>query len=167
MTLFPERTLCWRQAGLSVAISLLRQSLLALMCMLPQDSQILAGEQWTGSPAQYRSLSHDVGNMRKTRPSQARLVSMILAMAFSSTFVLPIIYFAPEIPSMILFEYANIAGVGWYVQTAIVCVPPTCSWCSSNSYFSHGCFGTGHRALLSHDIHLFSPQVVRRSLDGY
>ncbi|KAH7397673.1 non-ribosomal peptide synthetase module [Cadophora sp. MPI-SDFR-AT-0126] len=93
------------------------------MSMLPQDCRILAGEQWTGSPAQYHKLSQDVGNMRNTRPSQARLVTMILAMGLSSTFILPIIYFAPQIPSMLLFEYVNIAGVGWYVQTAIVCVP--------------------------------------------
>ncbi|PVH80278.1 hypothetical protein DL98DRAFT_588607 [Cadophora sp. DSE1049] len=93
------------------------------MSMLDQDSQIPAGEQWTGSPAQYRSLSYDVGNMRKTRTSQARLVTMILSMGLSSTFILPIIYFAPQIPTMLLFEYVNFPGGGWYVQTAIVCVP--------------------------------------------
>lgn len=48
---------------------------------------------------------------------------MILAMTFSSVFVLPIIYYLPQIPSMLLFDYVDIPGVGEYSQTAIVCVP--------------------------------------------
>lgn len=91
--------------------------------MLPQFSHVPAGECWIGSPAQFRALSQDVGNMRTSRPSQARFIATIMAMAFSSTFILPIIYFLPQIPSMILFEFVRIPGVGWYVQTAIVCVP--------------------------------------------
>ncbi|KAH9220063.1 hypothetical protein DL95DRAFT_456972 [Leptodontidium sp. 2 PMI_412] len=93
------------------------------MTMLPQFSHVPAGECWIGSPAQFRALSQDVGNMRTSRPSQARFIATIMAMAFSSTFILPIIYFLPQIPSMILFEFVRIPGVGWYVQTAIVCVP--------------------------------------------
>ncbi|CZS96411.1 uncharacterized protein RCO7_04905 [Rhynchosporium graminicola] len=93
------------------------------MSMLPQNAFIPAAEKWTGSPAQFHSLPKDVGNMRTSRPSQGRVFAMILAMAFSSTFILPIIYYLPQIPSLLLFDYVKIPGVGQYVQTAIVCVP--------------------------------------------
>ncbi|KAL2069947.1 hypothetical protein VTL71DRAFT_14627 [Oculimacula yallundae] len=93
------------------------------MSMLPEYSVIPTGEKWVGSPAQYHSLPTDVGNMRASRPSSARLTIMIIAMSFSSTFILPIIYYAPQIPGMLLFDYVEISGMGEYVQTAIVCVP--------------------------------------------
>lgn len=44
-------------------------------------------------------------------------------MAISSVFVLPVIGFAPQIPSMLLFEYIRIPHFGWWAQTAIASVP--------------------------------------------
>jgi hypothetical protein len=48
---------------------------------------------------------------------------MITVMALSSVFILPIIQFGPQIPSMLLFEYTRIPHVGWWAQTAIVSAP--------------------------------------------
>lgn len=91
--------------------------------MLPQGARIPAGERWTGSPAKFESDSPDIGGMRASRPSEARALAMLIVMAVSSIFILPIILLAPQIPSMLLFDYVNIPGIGWYVQTSIVSIP--------------------------------------------
>jgi len=93
------------------------------MSMLSQGVHVPAGERWTGSPARFRGYSPDIRDMRASRPSQARAAAMIIVMAISSVFVLPVIGFAPQIPSMLLFEYTRIPHVGWWAQTAIVSVP--------------------------------------------
>jgi len=93
------------------------------MTMLQQGAHVPAGERWTGSPARFRGYSPDVGDMRASRPSEIRAAAMSIVMGLSSIFILPIMIFAPQIPSMLLFDFARIPGVGWYAQTAIVAVP--------------------------------------------
>ncbi|KUJ19409.1 Non-ribosomal peptide synthetase C-terminal [Mollisia scopiformis] len=96
---------------------------LGSMSMLSQGCHVPAGERWIGSPARFRECSTDIGGMRASRPSEFRASAMILAMSLSSIFLLPIIVFAPQIPSMLLFDYINIPRMGWWAQTAIVSVP--------------------------------------------
>jgi non-ribosomal peptide synthetase-like protein len=93
------------------------------MSMLPQGAHVPAGERWTGSPARFRAYSPDVGDMRASRPSEMRTAAVMTVMALSSVFILPIIQFAPQIPSMLLFEYTRVPHVGWWAQTAIVSAP--------------------------------------------
>jgi carbonic anhydrase/acetyltransferase-like protein (isoleucine patch superfamily) len=93
------------------------------MSMLSQGVHIPAGERLTGSPACFREYSPDIRNMRASRPIAVRAAAMIIVMAISSVFALPIIAFAPQIPSMLLFEYTRFPHVGWWAQTAIVSVP--------------------------------------------
>jgi hypothetical protein len=83
------------------------------MSMLPQGAHVPAGERWIGSPARFRAYSPDIGDMRASRPSEIRAAAMIIVMALSSISILPIIAFAPQIPSMLFFEYARIPHVGW------------------------------------------------------
>lgn len=80
-------------------------------------------ERWTSSPAHFREYSSDSRDKRASRPSEVRAAAMIIVMAISSVFVLPVIGFAPQIPSMLLFEYIRIPHFGWWAQTAIVSVP--------------------------------------------
>jgi non-ribosomal peptide synthetase-like protein len=93
------------------------------MTMLPSGAHVPAGEKWHGSPAQFQAHSLDVGNMRASRPSEMRVAAMLLATSFSTIFVLPILSFLPQIPSILLLEYATIPGVSTWIQTAIVAVP--------------------------------------------
>jgi carbonic anhydrase/acetyltransferase-like protein (isoleucine patch superfamily) len=93
------------------------------MSMLSQGVHVPAGERWTGSPARFREYSLDIRDMRASRPSQVRAAAVIVVMAISSVFVLPVIGFAPQIPSMLLFEYIRIPHFRWWAQTAIVSMP--------------------------------------------
>ncbi|KAH8895711.1 Non-ribosomal peptide synthetase C-terminal [Thozetella sp. PMI_491] len=96
---------------------------LGAMTMLPSDACVPAGERWIGSPARFDSYPADVGNMRASRPSFPRVAAMTFATSATSVFILPIISFLPQIPSILLFEFANLPVLNLWIQTAIVAVP--------------------------------------------
>jgi hypothetical protein len=91
------------------------------MTMLPSGKTVPPGERWHGSPARFQTYSPDSSN--PSRPSVWRTALMTLATSFTSVFIMPIMSFAPQIPSILLFEYVTIPGVWSWVQTAIVAVP--------------------------------------------
>jgi non-ribosomal peptide synthetase-like protein len=96
---------------------------LSALTLVADGVNIPAGQHWHGSPAQYLAQSNDSGLERRTRPSQIRIIIMSIAMAFTSTFIFPIFYFAPQIPSMLLFDYVDIPSIGEYAQVAVVVLP--------------------------------------------
>ncbi|KAH8896864.1 hypothetical protein GQ53DRAFT_819120 [Thozetella sp. PMI_491] len=98
------------------------------MAMLPASSLVPAGERWGGSPARFQDYPSDVGNMRASRPSRGRVVLMTLATAFTWLFIFPMISFAPQIPTLFLFEYLAIPNVNPYAQIAIVSIPATLAY---------------------------------------
>lgn len=93
------------------------------LSMVPRGTCIPAGERWAGSPARFQANVGDIGIMKATRPGKMRIACMTLALAMSSGFVLPILFFGPQIPSMMLFDYLEIPNVGEWTQTTIVVVP--------------------------------------------
>jgi hypothetical protein len=96
------------------------------MSMLPQGAHVPVGERWTGSPARFRAYSPDVGDMRASRPSEMRAAAIIMVMVLSSAFTLPIIFFAPQIPSMLLFEYTRIpVSIGGLKRPSFLCLLPS------------------------------------------
>ncbi|KAE9987542.1 hypothetical protein EG327_003786 [Venturia inaequalis] len=95
------------------------------MTMVPSGVVIPSGERWTGSPAQFSNRPEDVGHMRASRPGFARTAAFAMATSFTSIFVLPLMYFVPQIPSILLFDYVNIEGLNIWAQTAVVSLPAT------------------------------------------
>ncbi|KAJ9609053.1 hypothetical protein H2200_006824 [Cladophialophora chaetospira] len=93
------------------------------LSMVPNGARIPMGERWAGSPARFQAKVQHVGLMKATRPSAIRVTCMTLAVAMSSAFILPILLFGPQIPSMMLFDYLNIPNIGPWTQTTIVVVP--------------------------------------------
>ncbi|TLD36704.1 Non-ribosomal peptide synthetase C-terminal [Venturia nashicola] len=95
------------------------------MTMVPSGVTIPSGERWTGSPAQFSNRPEDVGHMRASRPGFARTAAFAMATSFNSIFVLPLMYFIPQIPSILLFDYVNIQGMDVWTKTAVVSIPAT------------------------------------------
>lgn len=93
------------------------------LSMIPQGTRIPMCERWAGSPARFQSKVHNIGLMKGTRPGQMRVTCMTLALTVSSAFVLPVLLFGPQIPSMMLFDYFRIHSVDEWTQTAVVVVP--------------------------------------------
>jgi non-ribosomal peptide synthetase-like protein len=98
------------------------------MTMLARGSVIPPGERWVGSPARFHYYATDVGNMRASRPSFARRAAMTITTTFTTVFILPMTYFVPQIPGILLFQYLQIPGIWSWVQTAIVAVPAAASY---------------------------------------
>jgi len=96
---------------------------LSALTMLTDGVTVPAGQHWHGSPAQYLSDSTDPLLERATRPSLARRVVLTLAMSITSTLIFPIFYFAPQIPSLLLFDFVDIPGFGEYAQVGVVVLP--------------------------------------------
>ncbi|QDS73745.1 putative secondary metabolism biosynthetic enzyme [Venturia effusa] len=96
------------------------------LTMVPSGVVIPAGERWTGSPAQFRHRPEDIGHMRSSRPGFVRFAVTALATSFTSVFVMPLMYFVPQIPSILLFDYVRLQGFNVWTKTAVVAVPATC-----------------------------------------
>lgn len=92
--------------------------------MVPDGMCIPAGQRWHGSPARFLDASHEIGLERRTRPSRARILATGTVISFLTTFILPIIWFAPQIPTMILFEFVYLHNVSYlWAQIAILAIP--------------------------------------------
>lgn len=68
------------------------------MTMVPSGLIIPSGERWTGSPAKFSNRPNDVGHMRASRPGFVRTAITAMATSLTSIFVLPLMYFVPQIP---------------------------------------------------------------------
>lgn len=68
------------------------------LTMVPSGVVIPSGERWAGSPAQFSNLPEDVGHMRASRPAFVRMAVTAMVTSFTSIFVLPLMYFVPQIP---------------------------------------------------------------------
>ncbi|KAK5053981.1 hypothetical protein LTR84_001943 [Exophiala bonariae] len=93
------------------------------LSMVPGGTRIPLGEHWAGSPAKFKCLVQDIGLMKANRPGTIRVTCMILAVATSSALLLPVLFFGPQIPSMMLFDFVHIPNVNAWEQTAIAIAP--------------------------------------------
>jgi non-ribosomal peptide synthetase-like protein len=96
------------------------------LSMVPENTHIPEGERHGGSPARFKAEVQDLGQARASRPGLLRKLCMTLALAFSSAFVMPILVYGPQVPSMMMFDFLNIPNIGGWVQTSIVIVPAAC-----------------------------------------
>lgn len=92
------------------------------LSMVSQAVNIPPAERWSGSPVRCHSDAQDIGDAKTSRPSQTRVIAMMIVMSFTSLFVLSVVYSAPQIPTL-LFDYANFPGMRRWTQTAIFCAP--------------------------------------------
>lgn len=96
---------------------------LAALSMLPDGAVIPTSQQWHGSPAQYLGESPHVGLSRATRSSFTRRSIMAIAMVSTSTFIFPLLYFAPQLPGLLMFEVLNIRNLTFWQQTGLFAMP--------------------------------------------
>lgn len=94
------------------------------LSMVPDGMRIPTGQRWYGSPARFLDDTPEVGLERRTRPSRARILATGAVISFLTTFILPIIWFAPQIPTMILFEFIYVPNLNYlWAQVAALAVP--------------------------------------------
>jgi non-ribosomal peptide synthetase-like protein len=94
-------------------------SQLSDMSFLPPNTCVPSGEMWQGSPATYWRPVTSVQSERDSNNN--KLISMFFLIMFTSLILLfiPLMYFIPIIPGLILFEYINTPSLSSWVQTII------------------------------------------------
>lgn len=93
---------------------------LASLSMVPTGVTVPSGERWHGSPARFLQDTNLTDTGHSSRPSVGRHIALTLGFQFCTTFVLPLLYFLPQIPGLMLFDKLVVHGVSPYVQVAVI-----------------------------------------------
>nr|POF20115.1 linear gramicidin synthase subunit b [Quercus suber] len=98
---------------------------LVALSMVPDGMQIPEFQRFHGSLARFDwELKEGEAALGKaSRPSTARATMMLLGNIIIAGLVLPLLYFVPQIPGLLLFDVLNLRSVGDWGQVAILSVP--------------------------------------------
>lgn len=103
---------------------------LGALSMLPTGCTVPSFQRYHGSPARFESsVKEDVAALGyKTRPSAARSAAMTIGHLGILFFVLPLLYFGPQIPGLLLFDLLELRSVSAWSQVAILSFPIACGY---------------------------------------
>jgi non-ribosomal peptide synthetase-like protein len=98
---------------------------IASLSLVPDGMDIPGFQRFHGSPARLeREIPDDQSaRARESRPSKARAMAMLLGNIFAAGFVLPCLYFVPQIPGLLLFDVLDIKSITGWDQVAILAIP--------------------------------------------
>lgn len=98
------------------------------LTMLADGQVVPQGERWHGSPArlQGKAMAMDLG--RSSRPSAPRACLMGVAQLACLTFIMPLLYFAPQLPSLMLFDVVEFRTIRAWSQIAVVSIPASLAY---------------------------------------
>ncbi|PWN26758.1 Non-ribosomal peptide synthetase C-terminal [Jaminaea rosea] len=98
---------------------------LGALSMVPDGMRVPAFQRYHGSPARFdREIKEGEAAQGKTsRPSRARAFAMLLGNAFIVVFVLPLLYYMPQIPGLMLFDLVDLSDIGMWGQVAVLSIP--------------------------------------------
>ncbi|KAF2487887.1 hypothetical protein BDY17DRAFT_289890 [Neohortaea acidophila] len=100
------------------------------LSMVPDGMTIPEYQRFHGSPAQFdREVKEGEGARGPaTRPSKARAAALMLGNALLGAFALPLLYFVPQIPGLVLFDYLQLRSIGKWGQVAVLSLPITLAY---------------------------------------
>ncbi|KAG9999709.1 Non-ribosomal peptide synthetase C-terminal, partial [Aureobasidium melanogenum] len=91
----------------------------------PSGMIVPSFHKFHGSPARLDKVKNteDSPRPQDTRPSNARATAMLVGNSVIAFLVLPLLYFVPQIPGLMLFDVLDIRSVSGWGQVAILSVP--------------------------------------------
>jgi non-ribosomal peptide synthetase-like protein len=97
----------------------------ASLSLVPSGMVVPSFHRFHGSPARLERVkkAEDSPRPEDTRPSKARASAMLLGNSIVAFLVLPLLYFVPQIPGLMLFDVLDIRSINGWQQTAILSVP--------------------------------------------
>ncbi|CAD0088324.1 unnamed protein product [Aureobasidium mustum] len=97
----------------------------ASLSLVPSGMIVPSFHKFHGSPARLDKVKNaeDSPRPQDTRPSKARATAMLIGNSIIAFLVLPLLYFVPQIPGLMLFDVLNIRSVSGWGQVAILSVP--------------------------------------------
>jgi non-ribosomal peptide synthetase-like protein len=97
----------------------------ASLSLVPSGMIVPTFHKFHGSPARLDKVKNaeDSPRPQDTRPSNARATAMLVGNSVIAFLVLPLLYFVPQIPGLMLFDVLDIRSVSGWGQVAILSVP--------------------------------------------
>ncbi|CAD0108465.1 unnamed protein product [Aureobasidium uvarum] len=97
----------------------------ASLSLVPSGMVVPSFHRFHGSPARLDKVKNaeDSPRPQDTRPSKARATAMLLGNSFVAFLVLPLLYFVPQIPGLMLFDVLDLRHVSEWSQVAILSLP--------------------------------------------
>jgi non-ribosomal peptide synthetase-like protein len=95
----------------------------AALSLIPDGMHVPEFQRFHGSPARLDRDIKDVRDPRLSRPSKVRATAMLLGNMFVAGLVLPLLFYVPQIPGLMLFDYLDIRSISGWDQVAILAVP--------------------------------------------
>jgi non-ribosomal peptide synthetase-like protein len=98
---------------------------IASLTLVPDGMDVPGFQRSHGSPARLerKILDNRSARAQDSRPSKARSAAMLLGNMIVAGFVLPCLYFVPQIPGLLLFDVLDIKTITQWDQVAILAVP--------------------------------------------
>jgi non-ribosomal peptide synthetase-like protein len=110
---------CVVEGGASVG----ERAEVAALSFIPDGMHVPKFQRFHGSPARLDKEITDARDPQLSRPSNARATAMFLGNMFVAGLVLPLLFYIPQIPGLILFDYLDIRSISGWDQVAILAVP--------------------------------------------
>ena len=97
----------------------------ASLSMIPDGMDVPSFQRFHGSPARLeREIPNDqCARARESRPSKARATAMLMGNMIVAGFVLPCLFFVPQVPGLLLFDVLDIKTITGWDQVAILAIP--------------------------------------------
>lgn len=96
---------------------------IAALSLVPDGMHVPGFQRFHGSPARFEKELTDVRDTGISRPSTARANAMVVGNIIVAWFVLPLLFYIPQIPGLILFDYLDIRSISGWDQVAILAIP--------------------------------------------
>ena len=96
---------------------------IAALSLIPDGMHVPGFQRFHGSPARLERDIKDGRDPRLSRPSTARATAMLLGNMFVAGLVLPLLFYIPQIPGLMLFDYLDIRSISGWDQVAILAIP--------------------------------------------
>jgi non-ribosomal peptide synthetase-like protein len=95
------------------------------LSMVPTGQRVPPYQRWHGSPARFERavVVSEAALGRRSRPSFFRHLLMTLAQMAIAGLMLPLLYFVPQIPGLLLFDLVELRHVHEWVQPAVLSIP--------------------------------------------
>ncbi|KAI4721128.1 Non-ribosomal peptide synthetase C-terminal [Aureobasidium sp. EXF-10727] len=97
----------------------------ASLSLVPSGMIVPSFHRFHGSPARLDKVkkAEDSPRPQDTRPSKARATAMLLGNSFIAFLVLPLLYFVPQIPGLMLFDVLDLRHLSGWSQVAVLSLP--------------------------------------------
>jgi non-ribosomal peptide synthetase-like protein len=105
-------------------------SKLESLSMLPAFTTVPAGAMWGGSPARFTGSAPVPSPEVAARPSRLHRFAFGFACALLSTFVIPLLYLAPQVPGLLMFVVVSLKkeGLSRWAQMGLLALPASVAY---------------------------------------